>query len=89
MPRRGGDGGAGLPCADIVALASATLFGLPDVLSAIIGAAHHHHADVVVIGADTSGWLSHLVDDSVARQLLRKADFSVLVVAAEAPVGHT
>jgi nucleotide-binding universal stress UspA family protein len=52
-----------------------------DPAPAIIGAAHHHHADVVVVGADTRSWFSRLVAGSVEREVLREADFAVLVVA--------
>lgn len=63
-------------------LTQATPIGdVGDAASAIIRAAHHHHADVVVIGADQRNWLSHLVDPSVERALLHEADFAVLVVA--------
>ncbi len=65
-------------------LASASPIGdVGDPSSAIIRAAHHHHADVVVIGADRRNWLSHLIDGSVEHDLLRDADFAVLVVAAD------
>ncbi|MEP7048210.1 MAG: universal stress protein, partial [Ilumatobacteraceae bacterium] len=60
-----------------------------DPTSAIIRAAHHHHADVVVIGADARSWLSHLLEGSVERGLLREADFAVLVVAADRPIERT
>lgn len=64
-------------------LSQATPLGeVGDPAPAIIGAAHHHHADVVVVGADTRGWFSRLVAGSVEREVLREADFAVLVVAA-------
>ncbi len=64
-------------------LAQATALGdVGDATTAIVRAAHQHHADVVVIGADTRGWLSHLASGSVERHLLEKADFAVLVVDA-------
>lgn len=52
-----------------------------DPASAIIRAAHHHGADVVVVGADERQWYRRLVAGSVERQLVRDADFAVLVVA--------
>jgi nucleotide-binding universal stress UspA family protein len=52
----------------------------------IVRAAHHHHADVVVIGAESRGWLSQLIDGSVERRLLHEADIAVLVVDAVGPV---
>ena len=68
-------------------LAQATPLGdVGDPTTAIIHAAHHHHADVVVIGADSRGWLSHLIDGSVERGVLREADISVLVVDAGRPL---
>ncbi len=64
-------------------LAQATPLGdVGDPTRAIIVAAHHHRVDVVVIGADERGWLSRVVDGSVERELLREADFAVLVVPA-------
>ncbi|MEO6123115.1 MAG: universal stress protein [Ilumatobacteraceae bacterium] len=60
-----------------------------DPTSAIIRAAHHHQASVVVIGADERSWLSRLVDGSVERELLHDADFAVLVVAADRPAERT
>ena len=59
-----------------------------DPTSAITRAAHHHHADVVVIGADSRSWLSRLIDGSVERGLLREADVAVLVVDVGRPVLH-
>jgi len=56
--------------------------------SAIIQAAHHHHADVVVVGSDSRGRLSRVLAGSVERELLRQADFSVLVVAAASVAGQ-
>jgi nucleotide-binding universal stress UspA family protein len=54
-----------------------------DPASAIIWAAHQHRADVVVVGADSRSWVSRLFAGSVERELLREADFAVLVVADE------
>ncbi len=56
-----------------------------DPASAIIAAAHHHGADVVVVGTDARSWVSRLFAGSVERELLREADFAVLVIAAGAP----
>ena len=65
-------------------LAQATSLGdVGDPTTAIVLAAHHHNADVVVIGADARGWLSRVVNASVERELLREADFAVLVVSAD------
>ncbi len=63
-------------------LTQATPIGdVGDAASAILRAAHHHHADVVVIGADRRNWVSHLVDPSVERDVLQHADFAVLIAA--------
>ena len=51
-----------------------------DPTTVIIRAAHHDHADV-------RHRLSHLLDRSVERELLRHADFAVLV-AAEPPISR-
>ena len=70
-------------------LSQATPLGdVGDPTTAIVRAAHHHHADVVVIGADVRSWLSHLVGGSVERQLLHEADFAVLVVDVGPPVAQ-
>ena len=70
-------------------LSQATPLGdIGDPTSAIIRAAHHHGADVVVIGADVRSWLSHVTSGSVERDLLREADFAVLVVDAGGSVAQ-
>jgi nucleotide-binding universal stress UspA family protein len=70
----------------VAGLAQATPIGdVGDPTTAIIRAAHEHRVDVVVIGADARNWLSHLMEGSVERALLREADFAVLVVAAGPP----
>ena len=67
--------------ADEASLDDATALGVVgDPATAIIRAAHDHHADVVVIGSHAHGWLSHRSTGSVEREILRDADFAVLVV---------
>lgn len=51
-----------------------------DPAEAIIKAAHDHGAEVVVVGAHDRGWFSRLLERSVEREVLRVADFAVLVV---------
>ena len=67
--------------ADEASLDDATALGaVGDPAMAIIRAAHDHHADVVVIGSHAHGWLSHRSAGSVEVEILRDADFAVLVV---------
>lgn len=67
--------------ADEASLVDATALGaVGDPATAIIRAAHDHHADVVVIGSHAHGWLSHRSAGSVEVEILRDADFAVLVV---------
>jgi nucleotide-binding universal stress UspA family protein len=67
--------------ADAAGMPSATELGrVGDAAAAILDAAHEHHADVVVIGSHERGWLSRLFSGSVEQDLIRFADFSVLVV---------
>ncbi len=51
-----------------------------DLATAIIRAAHANQVDVVVIGSHDRGWFSRLFTGSVEGDLLRSADFSVLLV---------
>ncbi len=53
---------------------------LGDPASAIINAADANQVDVVVIAAHDQGWFSRLFTGSVEGDLLRLANFSVLVV---------
>ncbi len=46
---------------------------------AIIAAAHHHQADVIVIGSHDRSWFSRLFIPSVAGTVLRDADIPVLI----------
>ncbi len=50
-----------------------------DPASAIITAAHHHQADVIVIGSHDRGWFSKLFSPSVTNAVVREADIPVLV----------
>jgi K+-sensing histidine kinase KdpD len=58
-----------------------------DPADAILRAARHHHADVVVLGEDDRSWISRPFTGSVERALLRDSDVSVLVVADAAAPG--
>jgi nucleotide-binding universal stress UspA family protein len=70
-------------------LVQATSLGdVGDPSTAIVQAARHHRADVVVIGADSRGWLGRLFDDSVERDVLREAGSAVLVVDAGGTVAQ-
>lgn len=51
-----------------------------DPAAAIIDAAHANQVDVVVVASHDRGWFSRLFTGSVKDDLLRSADFSVLVV---------
>jgi nucleotide-binding universal stress UspA family protein len=67
-------------------LVQATPLGeVGDPTPAILRAAHHHHADVIVVGEDDRTWFSRLFTGSVERELLRDSDVSVLVVADGIP----
>lgn len=46
---------------------------------AIISAAHHHKADVIVIGSHDRSWFSRLFIPSVAGTVVRDADIPVLI----------
>jgi nucleotide-binding universal stress UspA family protein len=50
-----------------------------DPATAIITAAHHHQADVIVIGSHDRSWFSKLFAPSVAGAVVREADIPVLV----------
>src|SRR6185295_1724849 len=50
-----------------------------DPATAIITAAHHHKADVIVIGSHDRGWFSKLFTPSVSGALIREADIPVLI----------
>jgi nucleotide-binding universal stress UspA family protein len=63
-------------------LVQATPLGeVGDPASAILRAASHHHADVIVVGEDDRSWVSRLFTGSVEKALLRGSAVSVLVVA--------
>lgn len=51
-----------------------------DPATAIIQAAHEHAVDVVVVASHDRSWFSRLFKGSVEHDLLRDADFAVLVV---------
>lgn len=79
-----GDGRA-TDVADGVAAAAGmpSVTGLGDVgdpATVIVAAAHEHGVDVVVIGSHDRGWFSRLFSGSVEQDLIRSADFSVLIV---------
>jgi len=50
-----------------------------DPATAIITAAHHHKADVIVIGSHDRGWFSKLFSPSVTGAVIREADIPVLI----------
>lgn len=50
-----------------------------DPATAIINAAHHHEADVIVIGSHERSWFSKLFVPSVAGAVMREADIPVLI----------
>ena len=50
-----------------------------DPATAIITAAHHHKADVIVIGSHDRSWFSKLFVPSVSGAVVREADIPVLV----------
>ena len=50
-----------------------------DPATAIITAAHHHQADVIVIGSHDRSWFSKLFVPSVSGAVVREADIPVLV----------
>ena len=73
---------------DEAGLTQATPLGdIGDPASSIIHAAHERRADVVVVGADARSWFGRLVSGSVEREILRDADFAVLVVGPQ-PTGQ-
>ena len=51
-----------------------------DPATAIIEAAHAHAVDVVVIASHGRSWFSRLLSGSVEHDLLREADFAILVL---------
>ena len=50
-----------------------------DPATAIINAAHHHNADVIVIGSHERSWFSKLFTPSVRGAVVREADIPVLI----------
>jgi nucleotide-binding universal stress UspA family protein len=50
-----------------------------DPATAIINAAHHHKADVIVVGSHERSWFSSLFAPSVAGAVVREADVPVLI----------
>src|SRR3954469_10416260 len=50
-----------------------------DPATAIITAAHHHNADVIVVGSHDRSWFSKLFTPSVRGALVREADVPVLI----------
>ncbi len=65
---------AGLDDAEAVAAVE-----LGDTAKAIIDAAHEHDVDLIVVGWTDKSWFSRVLDGSVARDLVRRADIPVLV----------
>jgi len=67
--------------ADAAGVDDATALGdVGDPATAIMQAAHDHAVDVVVIASHDRSWFSRLFTGSVERDVLRDADFAVLVV---------
>jgi nucleotide-binding universal stress UspA family protein len=50
-----------------------------DPATAIITAAHHHQADVIVVGSHERSWFSRLLAPSTSGAVVREADISVLI----------
>lgn len=50
-----------------------------DPAGAIIAAAHHHEADVIVLGSHDRSWFSRLFIPSVAGSVVKEADIPVLI----------
>jgi nucleotide-binding universal stress UspA family protein len=50
-----------------------------DPATAIINAAHHHQADVIVIGSHDRSWFSKLLTPSITGAVVREADIPVLI----------
>ena len=50
-----------------------------DPATAIISAAHHHEADVIVIGSHERSWFSRLFIPSVAGNVVKETDIPVLI----------
>ena len=50
-----------------------------DPATAIITAAHHHQADVIVIGSHDRSWFSKLLSPSVTGAVVKEADIPVLI----------
>lgn len=50
-----------------------------DPVTAIITAAHHHQADVIVIGSHDRSWFSKLLSPSVTGAVVKEADIPVLI----------
>ena len=50
-----------------------------DPATAIITAAHHHNADVIVVGSHDRSWFSRLLVPSTSDAVVREADIPVLI----------
>jgi nucleotide-binding universal stress UspA family protein len=50
-----------------------------DPATAIITAAHHHQADVIVVGSHDRNWFSRLLVPSTSDAVVREADIPVLI----------
>ena len=50
-----------------------------DPATAIITAAHHHQADVIVVGSHDRSWFSKLLSPSVTGAVVKEADIPVLI----------
>jgi nucleotide-binding universal stress UspA family protein len=50
-----------------------------DPATAIITAAHHHKADVIVVGSHERSWFSSLFAPSVSNAVVRESDIPVLI----------
>jgi len=66
--------------ADEAQLPAAQVVGeVGDPATAIITAAHHHKADVIVVGSHERSWFSSLFAPSVSDAVVREADIPVLI----------
>jgi nucleotide-binding universal stress UspA family protein len=56
-----------------------------DPATAIITAAHHHQADVIVVGSHDRSWFSKLLTPSVTGAVVKEADIPVLIARGAPP----
>ena len=60
-----------------------------DPVAAILGEAHAHNADLVVVGARRRSWLDRIRFDSVATQVVDRAQRSVLITPVHAAAANS